>query len=120
MKLLLSFPGFIGWRNYDVSICRRLTCCLLVLVFSLATAGCGNRLGSDAGVSEQSEKLATQVKVALVQEPGLNAAPIDIKVRQGVVTLEGFVETESQREAAEKAAAGVKGVATVINAIDVK
>lgn len=120
MKLLPSFTVFISSQKNDVIIGCRTIFCLLLLVFTLTTEGCGNRLGHDADISDENEKLAAQVKVALVQESGLNAAPIDIKVRQGVVTLGGFVEDEFQRKIAEKAAAGVTGVANVINALHVK
>ncbi|HBP86719.1 MAG TPA: transporter [Nitrospiraceae bacterium] len=64
--------------------------------------------------------MAAEVKVALVQEAGLNAAPIDVKVQNGVVTLGGFVEKESHRQAAERAAGRVGGVQSVINHLQVK
>lgn len=92
-------------------------CILLVL---LAVTGCGNRLGQDAAVLDENERLAAQVKVALVEEQGLNAAPIDITAHNGVVTLEGFLEAESQRQRATEAALRVKGVESVINYIHIK
>lgn len=53
-------------------------------------------------------------------QEGLDAAPINITVRNGVVTLGGFVEKDPQRQAAEKAASNVPGVDSVINDIQVK
>ncbi|GJL69807.1 MAG: hypothetical protein NPIRA06_24420 [Nitrospirales bacterium] len=91
-----------------------------VLFLTLTAAGCGTHLGADAEVSDRNEQIAAEVKVALVQEAGLNAAPIDVKVHNGVVTLGGFVEKESHRQAAEKAAAHISGVESVINTIQVK
>ena len=92
----------------------------LALLFALAGVGCGNFLGQDAGVVDRNERLAAQVKVALAQDPLLNAAPIDVKADNGVVTLGGFVEDESQREQATKAARRVTGVQSVINKIQIK
>lgn len=93
---------------------------LLIMAFVLAAFGCGTPLGQDAEVSDRNEYIAAKVKVALVQEAGLDAAPIDITVRNGVVTLGGFVEKEPQRLAAEKAAVLVSGVDSVINNIQIK
>lgn len=92
---------------------------LLIMAFVLAGFGCASPLGHDAAVSDRNEYIAARVKVALVQE-GLDAAPIDIAVRNGVVTLGGFVEKEPQRQAAEKAAINVPGVDSVFNNIQVK
>lgn len=94
--------------------------CVCVLFLTFTPAGCGAHLGADAEVSDRNEQMAAEVKVALVQEAGLNAAPIDVKVHKSVVTLGGFVEKESQRQAAERAAGRVRGVESVINHIQIK
>ena len=110
MSHFSSFSFSDGWRDVP-AVC--------LLVFVLATFGCGSPLGHDAEVSDRNEYIAARVKVALIQE-GLDAAPIDIVVRNGVVTLEGFVEKEPHRKAAEKAAINVSGVDSVLNNIQVK
>ncbi|HSF09372.1 MAG TPA: BON domain-containing protein, partial [Nitrospirales bacterium] len=92
---------------------------LFIMALLLAAFGCASPLGHDAEVSERNEYIAARIKVALVQE-GLDAAPIDIAIRNGVVTLGGFVEKEPQRQAAEKAAINVPGVDSVLNNIQVK
>ena len=91
-----------------------------LLVFSLMMVGCGVRLGPDSPTIQKNESLAAEVKVALVKEAGLNAAPLDVKVRNGVVTINGFVEDESQRQQAINAAQKVAGVQSVIDQIRVK
>ncbi len=93
---------------------------LFIMAFVVSAFGCGTPLGHDAEVSDRNEYIAARVKVALMREAGLDAAPINITVRNGVVTLGGFVEKEPQRQAAEKAAAHVTGVDSVINQIQVK
>ena len=82
--------------------------------------GCGNRLGQDDKISDKNEEIVAKVKLALVQESGLDAAPIDVKVREGIVILDGFVEDESQRMQAAKAAGRVPGVHSVTNDIQIK
>jgi hypothetical protein len=103
--------GLIEWQN---------VCCLTVVTFLFVVFGCSNHLGNDNEVTDTQETIAAEVKVALVQESELNAAPIDVKVNQNVVTLGGFVEEESQRQQAAQAARRVKGVESVINNIQVK
>lgn len=98
----------------------RIVSCLLALVITLAEGGCWNRLGQDADVLDENERIAAQVKVELVREPGLDAAPINIKVHDGVVTLEGFLEDESKRQQATQAALRVSGVQSVLNKLQIK
>lgn len=93
---------------------------LLVLTLTFAAIGCFNRLGQDAEVFDKNELLEAQVKVALVQVPGLNAAPIDVTHHNGVLTLEGFIEDESQRQQATRAARSVTGVESVVDKLQVK
>ncbi len=121
MRLNSLCPSFIVSGKSDLSVGRRSIFCLLTLIFLLVTVdGCATGLGHDEDVSSVNEKIAAEVKLALVQEPKLNAAPIDITVNQGVVTLGGFVEEESQRQQAAQAARGVQGVESVINNIQIK
>ncbi|MEX2491611.1 MAG: BON domain-containing protein [Nitrospirales bacterium] len=120
MSVLSSMTGLISWQNHFSVVCWQRTCCFLVLALVLATVGCGNRLGHDAEVADRNEEIAAQVKVALARESGLNAAPIDITVSEGVVTLGGFVEDALQRKKAEQAASQVTGVESIINKIQIK
>jgi hyperosmotically inducible protein len=99
---------------------RRLLLWLLVPVITIAAVGCWNRLGQDAEVLDKNEKIAAQVKVELVKAPGLNAAPINVKVQNGVVMLDGFLEDESQRQRATQAAQTVTGVESVEDNLQVK
>lgn len=93
---------------------------LLILASALAAIGCWNRPGQDTEELQENERIIAKVKVALVQEPGLDAAPIGIKIHNGVVTLEGFLEDESQRQQAAQAAQNVTEVRSVVNNIQIK
>ena len=59
------------------------------------------------------------VKLALEQDPFLNASQIRVGVRHAVVRLTGLVKSERAREAAEADAWAVFGVDDVINEIEV-
>jgi osmotically-inducible protein OsmY len=53
-------------------------------------------------------------------EPGLRNDDIAVSVREGVVTLAGFVDSHAEKWKAERAAARVKGVRAVANDLEVK
>jgi len=60
------------------------------------------------------------VIAALQFEPGLRNDDIAVSVREGVVTLAGFVDSYAEKWKAERAAARVKGVRAVANDLEVK
>ncbi|WP_454061471.1 BON domain-containing protein [Candidatus Nitrospira salsa] len=99
---------------------RQLVRGLIILTTFTAIGGCWSHLGQDNKVSDKNERIAAAVKVAIAQEPTLNVAPINIRARKGVVTLEGFVENETQRKQAAEVAKNAKGVQSVINNIQIK
>jgi osmotically-inducible protein OsmY len=53
-------------------------------------------------------------------EPRIDAAKVDVLVKDGIMTLTGFVKTCSERWEAEQAALRVAGVRGVANEIDVR
>jgi osmotically-inducible protein OsmY len=57
--------------------------------------------------------LADKVKAALVAAPGLKDLAMDVHSSDGAATLYGTVDTNAQRRKAEKVAAGVPGVKSV-------
>jgi osmotically-inducible protein OsmY len=56
---------------------------------------------------------------ALIDDDQLNADDIDVKVRDGAVTLRGMVELPLQRDRAERVVLAIPGVATVTNELRV-
>ena len=60
------------------------------------------------------------VEAQLRWDPDIDATDIAVSVKDGVVTLTGFVRSYSQRYEAEKEAKSVRGVRGVANAIEVK
>jgi len=77
-----------------------------------------NKLTVEGDVHERDDTtIARTLRHALGWNTAVPAEQIDTIVRRGVVTLKGSVEHSYQREAAEATAAGVAGVASVRNAI---
>jgi hyperosmotically inducible periplasmic protein len=59
--------------------------------------------------------LNIKVSSALVRDPRVDAMGVAVVTRDGHVALEGLVDTEEQRSAAEETASKVPGVRTVEN-----
>lgn len=64
--------------------------------------------------------ITSKVKTAIVSEPGLRAARINVDTADGVVTLTGSVDTPQKAERATQVAQAVIGVKSVDNRLDVK
>ena len=63
--------------------------------------------------------LADKVKAALVATPGLKNLAMDVRSSDGEVTLFGTVDNNAQRRKADKVAAGVPGVKSVKNELQI-
>ncbi len=64
--------------------------------------------------------ITAKVKSALIDDDATKAGDINVKTRDGVVELSGFVSSEAQKAAATRVAQSVKGVKSVKNALSVK
>jgi osmotically-inducible protein OsmY len=64
--------------------------------------------------------LQREVLDELKWEPSINAAEIGVAVKDGVVTLSGYVDSYTQKLAAEKAVKKVRGVRAVAEEIEVR
>jgi len=57
--------------------------------------------------------ITTKVKAAILNEPGLKVAEINVETFKGVVQLSGFVSSKAEANKAVEVARGVKGVNSV-------
>jgi osmotically-inducible protein OsmY len=64
--------------------------------------------------------ITTKVKAAILAEPTLKSAEINVETFKGVVQLSGFVSSQADINKAVEVARGVKGVASVKNAMRLK
>src|ERR1700738_3708925 len=65
-------------------------------------------------------EIKRDVEAELQSDPTIDASDIAVAVKDGVVTLTGFVRSYSEKLEAEAAAKRVAGVAAVVNDIEVK
>src|SRR5690348_18505147 len=66
------------------------------------------------------DSLRNDVQFELKYDPKITSSDIGVAVKEGVVTLFGFVPSYWEKDAAEKAAKRVFGVKAVANDIEVK
>lgn len=64
--------------------------------------------------------ITAKVKAALVDHDSIKSTDISVKTEKSVVTLSGFVESQSQAEQAVSVAKGVEGVASVSDKLHVR
>jgi hyperosmotically inducible periplasmic protein len=90
-----------------------------VLVVSLLLASCQATTGRTAGRNVDDAALTASVNAALVADKPSNFTRIDVDTTNGVVALNGTVESPEQRARAEQLASRVNGVKKVINNLQV-
>ena len=92
---------------------------MLAPALVLALSGCATPTAVQQEPPAQS-RLESRVKVALVEDPELEAAAIFVEARGRRIRLSGFVDTAAQRERAATLAAGVAGVRGVESRIRIR
>jgi hypothetical protein len=84
--------------------------CLLAIFLSLASS-CA-RKPDDA-------KISSEIQSKFSQDSGLSGKQLTVQASNGVVTLEGTVDSAAQRDAASRQAASAAGVKEVVNNLQV-
>jgi len=93
---------------------------ILVLLF-VAMLGCApTKTHEGTGEYIDDTTITTKVKAAILAEPTLKSAEINVETFKGVVQLSGFVSSQADINKAVEVARGVKGVASVKNAMRLK
>lgn len=73
-----------------------------------------------AGRKDDDNRITSQVKSQLNNEPVYKFADVDVRAFNGVVQLSGFVNTQDQKQRAGEVASSTPGVARVLNNIALK
>lgn len=73
-----------------------------------------------AGMALDDTELTARVKTAIYAEPGLRTLRISVDTKQGVVTLTGSVDSQSEFDRVKELAEAVAGVREVANRLQVK
>jgi hyperosmotically inducible protein len=88
---------------------------LAVLAVMILLAACQSTTGRTLGESIDDTGITAAVKAKLAAEKISTVTRIDVDTNQGVVALNGTVETEAMKTRAEEIARQVKGVRAVVN-----
>lgn len=80
------------------------------------------RVGSDLSTGEEitDATITAKVKTALIADEVVKARDIDVDTLDGVVTLSGIVESQSEKQKAETLARDCEGVRAVRNQLEVR
>lgn len=83
-----------------------------------AKASCLTRTKSEmAGATVADSVITTKVKAELLKEPNLKSLGVHVETNQGVVSLSGFVPSQTEVDKAVEVARNVKGVTQVQSAL---
>ncbi|MBK7491589.1 MAG: BON domain-containing protein [Nitrosomonas sp.] len=99
---------------------RLFSASFLILVL-LTVMGCGSTQKQE-GTGEYLDDtvITTKVKAAILNEPTLKSAEINVETFKGVVQLSGFVSSSASISKAIEVAKGVTGVKSVRNSMHLK
>jgi hyperosmotically inducible protein len=91
-----------------------------IMLSALLVASCQATTGKTAGRNVDDGAITARVNAAFVTDKPSYLTRIDVDTNNGVVSLNGIVDTAEQRARAEQLASRVDGVRRVINNLQVK
>lgn len=90
-----------------------------VALLAVALTGCQAMTGRTAGQNVDDARISTAVQATLTTDKVSNFTRIDVDTTNGVVYLNGTVQSGEQKARAEQLAARVEGVKKVVNNLQV-
>jgi osmotically-inducible protein OsmY len=102
------------------NLTHKLTTFVAVLVIATALGCASTAKQEGTGEYIDDTVITTKVKAAVLNEPTLKSAEINVETFKGVVQLSGFVSSEAAINRAVEVARGVGGVKSVKNDMRVK
>ena len=93
---------------------------MLATVFTVMLGCASTAKHEGTGEYVDDSVITTKVKAAVLNEPTLKSAEINVETYKGVVQLSGFVSSEADIAKAASLANGVKGVTSVKNDMRLK
>jgi osmotically-inducible protein OsmY len=99
---------------------KTLASFMLVVIFAVMLGCASTAKKEGTGEYIDDSVITTKVKAAVLNEPTLKSAEINVETFKGVVQLSGFVNSEADIAKAASVASGVKGVTSVKNDMRLK
>ncbi len=90
-----------------------------VVLLAIALSGCQAMTGRTAGQNVDDARISTAVQTTLTSDKASNFTRIDVDTTNGVVYLNGTVQSAEQKARAEQLAGRVDGVKKVVNNLQV-
>ncbi|MDT8997750.1 BON domain-containing protein [Paucibacter sp. APW11] len=101
--------------------CLRRSALAVLLISTLAFTGCASTRHSEGGGEYIDDTvITTKVKAAVLNEPTLKSAEINVETFKGRVQLSGFVSSQADINRAVALARDIKGVSSVANDMKLK
>ncbi len=92
----------------------------IVVLASVILTGCVSLTGKTAGRNIDDASITASVKTHLAEEKAITLTRINVDTNNGVVSLNGVVDSESLKQRAGEIARQTNGVAKVINNLQVQ
>jgi hyperosmotically inducible protein len=102
------------------TITRKLASLAGVLLMATALGCASTRTQEGTGEYVDDTVITTKVKAAILGEPTLKSAEINVETFKGVVQLSGFVSSQAAESKAVEVARNVGGVRSVTNSMRLK
>ena len=102
------------------NIIRKLAALAGVLLMATALGCASTSKQEGTGEYVDDSVITTKVKAAVLNEPSLKSAEINVETFKGVVQLSGFVSSQADINKAVEVARGVGGVKSVKNDMRLK
>ncbi len=99
---------------------RVLALNLILLMVLLSVSACKTPAGRTSGQVVDDATITTKVKAKIAEDGIMRGIAISVETFEGNVTLTGAVDTNAQRDRAEKLAKNTEGVRKVNNLIMLK
>jgi len=99
---------------------KRFSAFLLALVAASVLGCAGTAKQESTGEYFDDTWITTKVKAALIEDPVVKAAEVNVETFKGKVQLSGFVSSNAAMQQAVKVARSVKGVTSVKNDMQIK
>lgn len=100
---------------------RYISACFIAVTLVTTVAGCTSSPKHEStGQYVDDSVITTKVKSALLNEPTLKSAEINVETYKGVVQLSGFVRSQANISTAVNTAKGVEDVKSVKNDMRLK
>jgi hyperosmotically inducible protein len=93
---------------------------VMLLLVALVASACESMTGRSTGRYVDDTTISAKVKAKLVGDKGSNLTRVGVNTVNGVVHLDGVVDSVHDKVMAEEAARTVDGVVNVVNQLQIK